>query len=587
MNADKTITGAEAVIKALVENGVEVIFGYPGGAVLPLYDAIFDNKNIKHILVRHEQAAVHAAEGYARSTGKVGCVLVTSGPGATNAITGLTDALMDSIPIICLSGQVPTHLIGTDAFQEADTTGISRPCTKHNYLVKNADKLCKIIHESFEIASTGRPGPVLIDLPKDIQLTRVQYDKKINKTKSKLIKNKSKIDPKLITKVAELLISAEKPIIYGGGGVINAGPKASNLLTELVDLLNSPVTLTLMGLGSVSNDHKNFLGMLGMHGTYEANLAMHNCDVMLNVGARFDDRVTGRLNAFAPKSKKIHIDIDKSSINKVVSVDFGLVGDCKEVLTTLIQEIKKLHNQKNLNSKIDWWAQINEWKKIDSLGFKQIGKNIKPQQAIKSLYDKTKHIDTYVTTEVGQHQMWAAQYFGFSKPNHWMTSGGLGTMGYGLPSSMGVQIAHPDSLVIDISGEASFLMNMQELSTIVQYKLPVKIFILNNQWMGMVRQWQELNHGSRYSESYTESLPDFVMLAKSFGIKGLRVEEIDKLDPTIDEMINTKGPVIADIRVEKEENCFPMIPSGAAHNEMILGSEDKPKDTSDAGLALV
>ena len=587
MTADKTITGAEAVIKALVENGVEVIFGYPGGAVLPLYDAIFDNKNIKHILVRHEQAAVHAAEGYARSTGKVGCVLVTSGPGATNAITGLTDALMDSIPIICLSGQVPTHLIGTDAFQEADTTGISRPCTKHNYLVKNADKLCDIIHESFEIASTGRPGPVLIDLPKDIQLTRVQYDKKINKTKNKLIKNKSKIDQKVITKVAELLISAERPIIYGGGGVINAGPKASNLLTELVDLLNSPVTLTLMGLGSVSNDHKNFLGMLGMHGTYEANLAMHNCDVMLNVGARFDDRVTGRLNAFAPKSKKIHIDIDKSSINKVVSVDFGLVGDCKEVLTTLIQEIKMLHNQKNLKSKIDWWAQINEWKKIDSLGFKQIGKNIKPQQAIKSLYEQTKHIDTYVTTEVGQHQMWAAQYFGFSKPNHWMTSGGLGTMGYGLPSSMGVQIAHPDSLVIDISGEASFLMNMQELSTIVQYKLPVKIFILNNQWMGMVRQWQELNHGSRYSESYTESLPDFVMLAKSFGIKGLRVEEIDKLDQTIDEMINTKGPVIADIRVEKEENCFPMIPSGAAHNEMILGSEDKPKDTSDAGLALV
>ena len=587
MAIDKTITGAEAVIKALVENGVEVIFGYPGGAVLPLYDAIFDNKKIKHILVRHEQAAVHAAEGYARSTGKVGCVLVTSGPGATNAITGLTDALMDSIPIICLSGQVPTHLIGTDAFQEADTTGISRPCTKHNYLVKNADNLCGIIHESFDIASTGRPGPVLIDLPKDIQLTKIKYNKKINRIKNKSSNNNSKIDMKIITKVVDLLVNAKKPIIYAGGGVINAGPKTSTLLTELVDLLNSPVTLTLMGLGSVSNDNKNFLGMLGMHGTYEANLAMHNCDVMLNVGARFDDRVTGRLNAFAPNSKKIHIDIDKSSINKVVSVDFGIVGDCKEVLTILVQEIKKLHNQKNLKSKTDWWTQIKEWKKKDSLGFKQIGKNIKPQQAIKSLYNKTKSFDTYITTEVGQHQMWAAQYFGFSKPNHWMTSGGLGTMGYGLPSSVGVQIAHPDSLVIDISGEASFLMNMQELSTIVQYNLPVKIFILNNQWMGMVRQWQELNHGSRYSESYTESLPDFVLLAKSFGIKGLRVEEIEKLDSTIDEMLNTKGPVIADIRVEKEENCFPMIPSGAAHNEMILGAEDKPKDTSDAGLALV
>ena len=587
MAIDKTITGAEAVITALVENGVEVIFGYPGGAVLPLYDAIFDNKKIKHILVRHEQAAVHAAEGYARSTGKVGCVLVTSGPGATNAITGLTDALMDSIPIICLSGQVPTHLIGTDAFQEADTTGISRPCTKHNYLVKNADNLCGIIHESFDIASTGRPGPVLIDLPKDIQLTKIKYNKKINRIKNKSSNNNSKIDMKIITKVVDLLVNAQKPIIYAGGGVINAGPKTSTLLTELVDLLNSPVTLTLMGLGSVSNDNKNFLGMLGMHGTYEANLAMHNCDVMLNVGARFDDRVTGRLNAFAPNSKKIHIDIDKSSINKVVSVDFGIVGDCKEVLTILVQEIKKLHNQKNLKSKTDWWTQIKEWKKKDSLGFKQIGKNIKPQQAIKSLYNKTISFDTYITTEVGQHQMWAAQYFGFSKPNHWMTSGGLGTMGYGLPSSVGVQIAHPDSLVIDISGEASFLMNMQELSTIVQYNLPVKIFILNNQWMGMVRQWQELNHGSRYSESYTESLPDFVLLAKSFGIKGLRVEEIEKLDSTIDEMLNTKGPVIADIRVEKEENCFPMIPSGAAHNEMILGAEDKPKDTSDAGLALV
>ena len=587
MSKDNKMTGAEAVITALVENGVEVIFGYPGGAVLPLYDALFKNKKIKHILVRHEQAAVHAAEGYARSTGKVGCVLVTSGPGATNAITGLTDALMDSVPIVCLSGQVPTHLIGTDAFQEADTTGISRPCTKHNYLVKNADLLCTIVHEAFEIASSGRPGPVLIDLPKDIQLTNIQYIKKPTKINKSFATVLPQIDIQVISQVADLLINSKKPIIYAGGGVVNAGLEASNLLTELVNLLEAPVTLTLMGLGAVSNKNKNFLGMLGMHGTYEANLAMHNCDVMLNVGARFDDRVTGRLNAFAPKSKKIHIDIDKSSINKVVHVDFGIVGDCKEVLSLLIKEIKKSHNIKSIQSKSSWWDQINNWRAKNSLGFIQGATTIKPQQAIKSLYEKTIDKDTYVTTEVGQHQMWAAQYFGFSAPKHWMTSGGLGTMGYGLPSSVGVQIAHPKSLVIDISGEASFLMNMQELSTIVQYNLPIKIFILNNQWMGMVRQWQELNHGSRYSQSYTSSLPDFIMLAKSFGIKGLRVDDVSSLDATIDEMISTNGPVIADIRVEKEENCFPMIPSGAAHNEMILSSDDKGADTSESGLALV
>ena len=587
MSKDNKMTGAEAVITALVENGVEVIFGYPGGAVLPLYDALFKNKKIKHVLVRHEQAAVHAAEGYARSTGKVGCVLVTSGPGATNAITGLTDALMDSVPMVCLSGQVPTHLIGTDAFQEADTTGISRPCTKHNYLVKNADLLCATVHEAFEIASSGRPGPVLIDLPKDIQLTNIQYIKKRTKINKILTTVLPQIDVEIISQAADLLINSKKPIIYAGGGVVNAGLEASNLLTELVNLLDAPVTLTLMGLGVVSNKNKNFLGMLGMHGTYEANLAMHNCDVMLNVGARFDDRVTGRLNAFAPKSKKIHIDIDKSSINKVVHVDFGIVGDCKEVLSLLIKEIKKSHNIKSIQSKSSWWNQINNWRAKNSLGFIQGATIIKPQQAIKSLYEKTIDKDTYVTTEVGQHQMWAAQYFGFSAPKHWMTSGGLGTMGYGLPSSVGVQIAHPKSLVIDISGEASFLMNMQELSTIVQYNLPIKIFILNNQWMGMVRQWQELNHGSRYSQSYTSSLPDFIMLAKSFGIKGLRVDDVSNLDATIDEMINTNGPVIADIRVEKEENCFPMIPSGAAHNEMILSSDDKGADTSESGLALV
>ena len=587
MDSDLQMNGAEAVIKALVENGVEVIFGYPGGAVLPLYDALFKNKKIKHILVRHEQAAVHAAEGYARSTGKVGCVLVTSGPGATNAITGLTDALMDSVPLVCLTGQVPTHLIGTDAFQEADTTGISRPCTKHNYLVKNADLLCDVVHEAFAIASSGRPGPVLIDLPKDIQLTDVIYKKK--STKINKIRNNYEtiIDENTISIVANLLVKAKKPIIYGGGGVVNAGPEASSLLSELVDLLNAPITLTLMGLGAVSSENKNFLGMLGMHGTYEANMAMHNCDVMLNIGARFDDRVTGRLNAFSPNSKKIHVDIDKSSINKVVSVDYGIVGDARKVLSLLIKEIIKIKDETTNSLINDWWTKINEWRNKKSLHFNQTSKIIKPQQAIKSLYEKTKNMDPFITTEVGQHQMWAAQYFGFSKPNHWMTSGGLGTMGYGLPSSVGVQVAHPNSLVIDISGDASFLMNMQELSTIVQYKLPVKIFILNNQWMGMVRQWQELNHGTRYSESYTESLPDLIMLAKSFGIKGIRVNEIDELDHSLDEIINTDGPVIADIRIEKEENCFPMIPSGAAHNEMILSADDNNTNISEVGLALV
>ena len=581
------LSGAEVIVKALQDQGVDVVFGYPGGAVLPLYDELFKTNKLRHILVRHEQAAVHAAEGYARSTGKIGVVLVTSGPGATNAVTGLTDALMDSIPIVCLTGQVPTHLIGTDAFQEADTTGITRACTKHNYLVKNSGELADVMHEAFYVAANGRPGPVVVDLPKDILFAEAPYflPKDVRPC---AYQPKMDGDAKKIEQAVELLANAERPIIYGGGGLINSGLTACKLLREFAELSGFPVTLTLMGLGAFPASNPNFLGMLGMHGTYEANLAMHHCDVMLNIGARFDDRVTGRIDAFSPNATKIHIDIDQSSINKNILADVPIVGDAERVLKTLIEcwKSKKLSPKDDKLSQ--WWNEINSWRGKECLKFDQQGKIIKPQFAIKRLFEKTKDKEVFISTEVGQHQMWAAQYFGFDKPNRWMTSGGLGTMGYGLPAAMGTQIAHPDALVIDIAGDASILMNMQEFSTITQYRLPVKVFIINNQWMGMVRQWQELNHGSRYSQSYTESLPDFIQLAKAFGGTGMVAETVDQLDSVIDEMINSKTFFIADIRVNKEESCFPMIPSGAAHNEMILSAEDKegPK-TSAQGMALV
>ena len=585
-----TMSGAEVVLRALKDNGVEVIFGYPGGAVLPIYDAIFQQNAIRHILVRHEQAAVHAAEGYARSTGKVGCVLVTSGPGATNAVTGLVDALLDSIPIVCLTGQVPTHLIGNDAFQEADTTGITRPATKHNYLVKKSADLARVVHEAFYVAKSGRPGPVVIDLPKDILINKAPYTE-APKTEHRSYRPQTEPDGEQIRKAIALLKAAKKPIVYAGGGVINAGPEASRLLADFVHMTGFPCTNTLMGLGAFPADDKQFVGMLGMHGTYEANLAMHDCDVMLNIGARFDDRVTGRLNAFSPGSKKIHVDIDPSSINKNVPVEVPIVGDAGRVLAALIAAWKADGQAQDKHALTAWWREIDGWRAKDCLRYRQEGKIIKPQHAVKRLYEITRELgrETFISTEVGQHQMWAAQYFGFNKPNRWMTSGGLGTMGYGLPAAMGVQIAHPDALCIDIAGEASILMNIQEMGTLAQYRLPVKVFILNNEYMGMVRQWQELLHGGRYSESYSAALPDVVKLAESFHAKGIRVTDAADLDAGIREMLAHPGPVIADIAVAKDENCFPMIPSGAAHNEMILGPDQEGgvAGVTDEGKVLV
>ena len=556
---------------------MEFIFGYPGGAVLPIYDELKNHESIKHILVRHEQGAGHAAEGYARSSNKPGVVLVTSGPGATNAVTALTDAYMDSVPLVCITGQVPTHLIGTDAFQECDTTGITRPCTKHNWLVKDIKNLSKTIHKAFEVATTGRPGPVLVDIPKDVQFQKTKY---LNFKKKKKLNSKSynQFSQKNIDELIKLMSKASKPIFYTGGGVINSGPKASELLRELVNVTGFPITSTLQGLGAYPGNDNYFLGMLGMHGSYEANNAMHDCDLMINIGARFDDRITGKIDEFSPKSKKVHIDIDPSSINKNVKVDLPIVGDVAAVISSTIKTIKKVKPNfaKSNKQKISkWWEKIQKWRSIKSFDFINSTEIIKPQYAVQRLYELTKNKDTYITTEVGQHQMWAAQHYKFDKPNRWMTSGGLGTMGYGLPAAVGVQVAHPNKLVIDIAGEASVLMTMQEMSTAVQYSLPIKIFILNNEYMGMVRQWQELLHEKNYSESYTAALPDFVKLAEAYGCVGIRAKTPDELDDKIIEMINTDRPVIFDCMVDKEENCFPMIPSGKPHNQMLLGPKDQ------------
>jgi acetolactate synthase-1/2/3 large subunit len=583
-------SGAEIVFKCLEDQKVDYIFGYPGGAVLPIYDELKNHPTIKHILVRHEQGAGHAAEGYARSSGKPGVVLVTSGPGATNVVTALTDAYMDSVPLVCISGQVPTHLIGTDAFQECDTTGITRPCTKHNWLVKDINDLPRIMHEAFEVATTGRPGPVLVDIPKDVQFAKAKYfnPKKKGKINKKII---NRFNQENIDQLINLISKASKPIFYTGGGVINSGPEASELLRELVSLTGFPITSTLQGLGAYPGDDNQFLGMLGMHGTYEANNAMHDCDLLINIGARFDDRITGKIDEFSPKSKKVHIDIDPSSINKIVKVDLSIVGDVSGVIQSIIKTLKKkkLNIKKSNKQKISkWWQQIQKWRKKESLKFINSDKIIKPQHAVQRLYELTKNQDTYITTEVGQHQMWAAQHYKFNKPNRWMTSGGLGTMGYGLPAAVGVQVAHPKKLVIDIAGEASILMTMQEISTAVQYNLPIKIFILNNQYMGMVRQWQELLHEKNYSESYSEALPDFVKLAEAYGCVGIRAKNPGELDEKIQEMINVDQPVIFDCHVDQDENCFPMIPSGKPHNQMLLGPKDQEENKiTGKGKALV
>jgi acetolactate synthase-1/2/3 large subunit len=577
-------SGADILIEALTDLGVEVVFGYPGGAVLPIYDALFKQTRIRHILVRHEQAATHAAEGYARSTGKPGVVLVTSGPGATNAVTGITDALLDSIPMVVITGQVPTALIGTDAFQEADTVGITRHCSKHNYLVKDPARLAGTVREAFYIATSGRPGPVVIDIPKDVQVATAAYEA-AGPIQHKTYRPQTEPDPALIEQVVDMLAAAERPVFYTGGGIINSGPEASQLLRELVAMTGAPVTSTLMGLGALPASSPQWLGMLGMHGTYEANWSMNKADLIIAVGSRFDDRVTGRLDAFAPHARKVHIDIDRSSVNKNVRVDLPIIADAGSALRAMVEVWKtRGHPRPDLS---EWWRRIEGWRAANCLGFEDRGEVIMPQRAIRALYEATKHRQPIITTEVGQHQMWAAQHFGFEEPNKWLTSGGLGTMGYGLPAAIGAQLGNPDALVIDIAGEASIQMNIQELATATQYRLPVKIFILNNEYMGMVRQWQELTYQSRYSESYSDALPDFVMLAEAYGWKGIRIDRLSDLDAGLYDTLNHDGPVLVDCRVAKLANCFPMIPSGAAHTDMILQANEVSGEMDDEAKALV
>ncbi len=582
----RTMTGAEMIVKALVDQGVEAVFGYPGGAVLPIYDEIFKQNRLRHYLVRQEGGAVHAAEGYARSTGKVGVVLVTSGPGATNAVTGLTDALMDSIPVVCLTGQVPTHLIGNDAFQEADTTGITRPCTKHNYLIRSADDVARVIHEAFHVARSGRPGPVVVDIPKDVQFAAGAY-RPPEEVKPRNYRPRTRPEPQAIEETVALIEAAKRPVVYIGGGVINSGPGAARALRRLVQETGFPCTQTLMGLGAFPASHPQSVGMLGMHGLYEANLAMHGADLILAVGARFDDRVTGLLSGFAPHAKKVHIDIDPSSINKNVLVDVPVVADAGKAVEAIRRRWSARGAKTDYRAVEKWWRQIAKWRQRDCLKYEQDEKVIKPQYALERLQAKIGgRDDVFVTTEVGQHQMWAAQFLRFERPNHWMTSGGLGTMGYGLPAAIGVQVAHPEALVIDVAGEASILMNIQELSTAVQHRAPVKVYLLNNRYMGMVRQWQEILHGGRYAESYMDSLPDFVRLAEAFGVTGLRASEPGELDGVLEKMMADPGPVLADIQVDPDENCFPMIPAGSAHYDMLLGPGGDT-EVSEDGLAMV